>query len=175
MAAQRYDAGARVLHWTVAALVVTTVPVGITMYAISEGHLQDALYVIHESIGLSILALMLARLAWRLAAGAPAPSASLSPLEVRASRSVHWVLYALLLAMPVTGYAFVVAGGYPLTYFDLFKVPRLLAKHQSLSDLAEDAHLTLQYAIYLFVAMHVGAALHHRFVRRNDVMARMWR
>jgi cytochrome b561 len=175
MPMEKYGTGARVLHWTVALLVVATVPIGITMYAISEGHLQDVLYVVHESIGLSILTLMLLRLGWRLFRGAPPPSAALSPLEVRASQSVHWLLYALILAMPVTGYVFVVAGGYPLTYFDLFPVPRLMAKHQALSDLAEDAHLTLQWGIYLFVAMHVGAALHHRFVRRNDVLARMWR
>ncbi len=140
------------LHWTVAALVVTTVPIGITMYAISEGHLQDVLYVVHESIGLSILALMLARLGWRLAKGAPAPSAALSPLEVKASRWVHWLLYAVLLAMPVSGYVFVVAGGYPLTYLDLFEVPRLLAKHQrvAVGPCRGRASSTLQYAIYLF-------------------------
>ncbi|HUB94378.1 MAG TPA: cytochrome b [Stellaceae bacterium] len=170
-----YDTGARLLHWAIALLVVVTVPIGITMYEIPGGHVQDVLYVVHESIGLSILALMLARLLWRLTHGAPAPSPALGPVEVRASRSVHWLLYALLIAMPLSGYVFVVAGGYPLTYFDLFQVPRLLAKHPSVSDMAEHGHLTLQWAIYLFVAMHVGAALHHRFVRRNDVLARMWR
>src|SRR5271156_127661 len=79
MATQTYDAGARLLHWAVAVLLVTTVPIGITMYNISEGHLQDVLYVVHESIGLTILALMLARLCWRIGRGAPAPSSALGP------------------------------------------------------------------------------------------------
>ena len=79
----------------------------------------------------------------------------------------------VLLAMPVTGYVLVVAGGYPLTWFDLFAVPRLVAKNKALGDRAEDAHLALQWAVYGLVAMHAGAALHHHFVRRNDVLARM--
>jgi cytochrome b561 len=175
MVADTYDRGARLLHWAVALLVLATVPVGITMYAIAPGKSQDALYVVHKSLGLTIFALMLVRLAWRLARGAPAPSAALSPLEVRASQAVHWLLYALLLLMPVTGYVMETAGGFSVTFFDLFAVPRLVAKNKALSDHAETAHLMLQWAIYLVVAMHVGAALHHRFVRRNDVLARMWR
>lgn len=172
--ADRYDSAARLFHWTIAALVVVTMPIGITMNEIlGEGRAQDVLYVIHELIGVTIFALMLARLLWRLGRGAPSPSPALKPFEVWASRAVHWALYLVLLAMPVTGYLLVVAGGYPLTWFDLFAVPRLVAKNKPLGDLAENAHLTLQWAVYALVAMHAGAALHHHFVRGNDVLARM--
>ncbi len=174
MSADRYDGGARVFHWTIAALVAVTVPIGITMNVIlGAGPAQDVLYVIHESIGVTILVLMVARLGWRLGRGAPPPSRDLGRLEVWASRAVHAALYLVLLAMPVTGYLLVVAGGYPLTWFDLFAVPRLVAKNKALGDLAENAHLALQWAVYGLVAMHAGAALHHHFVRRNDVLARM--
>ena len=90
-----------------------------------------------------------------------------------ASRAVHWLLYLVLFAMPVTGYLLVVAGDYPLTYFGLFDVPRFVGKHEPLSKFAESAHIALQWVIYALVAMHAGAALHHHFIRRNGVLRRM--
>ena len=69
----------------------------------------------------------------------------MSPLEVRASGIVHALVYLLLLALPISGYILVVAGGFPLTYFGLAEVPRLVAKDQPLSKIAETTHLTLQY------------------------------
>ena len=169
-----YDAAARAFHWGIVALVLVTMPIGIAMNdLVAEGPLQDALYVIHESIGVTIFCLMLLRLAWRLAHGAPAPAAELSRLEVLASQSVHALLYLVLLVMPITGYLLVVAGDYPLTYFGLFDVPRFLGKHEPLSKFAESAHIALQWVIYALVAMHAGAALHHHFIRRNGVLRRM--
>jgi len=174
MAILHYDAGARTFHWTIVALVVVTMPIGIAMNdLVAEGPVQDALYVIHESIGVTIFCLMLLRLAWRLAHGAPAPAAELSRLEVLASQTVHALLYLALLVMPITGYLLVVAGNYPLTYFGLFDVPRFLGKDEPLSKFAESAHIALQWVIYALVAMHAGAALHHHFIRRNGVLRRM--
>lgn len=174
MAETPYDPVARVFHWTTAALVLATIPIGIAMAEIvDEGPVQDRLYVLHESIGVTIFALVLLRLCWRLGHGAPPPSPALSPLEVAASRTVHALLYLVLFAMPVTGYLLVVAGDYPLTYFDLFAVPRLVGKAKPLSDLAETAHHLLQWLVYALVAAHAGAALHHHFVRGNDVLRRM--
>ncbi|HLJ65102.1 MAG TPA: cytochrome b [Stellaceae bacterium] len=169
-----YRGTARFLHCLVAALIVIIMPMGLVMVALDRGLAQNILFITHESLGLTVLALMLARLAWRLTHPAPAPSAALSPLERRASGGVHWALYGLLLAMPVTGYITVVAGGFPLTYFALINVPRMLEKDEPLSKLAGLAHVSLQYAVYALVALHVAAALHHHFIRRNDVLARMW-
>jgi cytochrome b561 len=168
-----YDAVARLLHWLTAVLVATMVAMGLTMASLDPGKAQKTLFVLHESLGLTLLFLTLFRIGWRLSRSAPPPSRDLSPLEVRASGAVHWLLYVVLLAMPITGYVFVVAGGFPLTYFDLAKVPRLLAKHEGLWEIAETAHLSLQYAVYALVIMHAAAALHHHFFRRNDVLARM--
>jgi cytochrome b561 len=174
MAATSYDPVARTLHWTIVVLVFVTMPVGIAMNdLVPEGPVQDALYVLHESIGVSIFILMLLRLGWRVGHGAPPPSAALTPLEVLGSRAVHGLLYLVLLAMPVTGYLLVVAGGFPLTYFDLFPVPRLVAKDDALSKISENMHLALQWVVYALVAIHAGAALHHHFIRHNDVLRRM--
>jgi cytochrome b561 len=174
MAALHYDAVARTFHWSIVVLVLVTMPIGIAMNdLVAEGPLQDTLYVVHESIGVTIFCLMLLRLAWRLGRGAPPPSADLSRFEMLLSRSVHALLYLVLLAMPITGYLLVVAGGYPLSYFALFPVPRLVGKDEPLSQLAETGHLAMQWVIYALVAMHAAAALHHHFIRRNDVLRRM--
>jgi cytochrome b561 len=170
----RYDAAARWFHWTTAILVLTTIPIGIAMaQLLDESRLRDLLFVLHESIGLSIFIVTVARLGWRLLHGAPPPSKTLSPIEILISHATHAVLYVLLLAMPITGYIFIVAGGHPLSYFGLFAAPRIIGRYKELSHLAESAHLTLQWAIYGLVAMHIAAALHHHLIRGNDVLARM--
>lgn len=168
-----YGARARLFHWLIFALVLLMVPMGLVMTSLDSGMLQNVLFVTHELVGVTVFVLMLGRLCWRLTHALPPPSRDLSAFEVRASQTVHWLLYLVLFSMPITGYVFVVAGDYPLTYFDLADVPRLLAKNKALSDFAETAHLTLQYAVYALVAAHAGAALHHYFWRRNDVLARM--
>ena len=76
--------------------------------------------------------------------------------------------------MPITGYLSVIAGGYPMNFFGLFDVPRLVAKSEGLGKFMETAHLTLQYAVYALVLAHVAAALHHHWVRHDGVLRRMW-
>jgi cytochrome b561 len=168
-----YDTVARLFHWTTAVLVLLIIPIGWVMTRLDRGLAQDILFITHESIGLTILGLTAARIAWRLSHPAPPRSPDLSPLEARASGIVHMVLYLFLLALPISGYIMEVAGGFPLTYFGLAEVPRLVVKDEPLSKLAETAHLTLQFGVSLCIALHIGAALHHHFLRRNDVLARM--
>jgi cytochrome b561 len=168
-----YDAVARLLHWATAALVLLIIPIGWVMTRLDRGLAQESLFITHESIGLTILGLTAARIAWRLSHPAPPRSRDLSPLEARASGIVHTLLYLFLLALPISGYVMEVAGGFRLTYFGLAEVPRLVARDEPLSKLAETAHLTLQFGVSLCIALHIGAALHHHFLRRNDVLARM--
>jgi cytochrome b561 len=170
----QYGALARLFHWAIAALIVVTVPCGLVMSNIGPGPIQNTLYVSHESIGLTVLGLATLRLIWRFIDRPPPLPASVSPLQARAARLNHWLLYLLLFVMPASGYLLVIAGGYPMTYFALFDVPRLVDKNEQLSKLAESAHLTLQFAVYALVLLHVAAALHHHFVRRDGVLRRMW-
>ena len=169
----QYDAVARACHWLTVALVVAIVPVGLVMGDLPRGALQDALFRTHESLGLSVLALTLLRLAWRLAHRPPPPSPALTRLERGASSSVHALLYLVLLAMPVSGYLFVSFRGIELSYFGLFDVPSLVEQAKPASDLALSVHMTLQWVIYALVALHAGAALNHFFRRRDDVLQRM--
>ncbi len=168
-----YGAGARAFHWLTAALLLVIIPIGLVMGSLPRGLLQDTLFITHESLGLTVLGLTVLRFLWRLAHPAPPPDADLAPLERRARGSVHAALYLVLLAMPATGYLFVSYSGIALHYFGLFRVPSLVAKDKPMGDFALFVHTSLQWAIYALAAMHIGAALHHHFGRRNNVLRRM--
>jgi cytochrome b561 len=168
-----YGGGARAFHWATVALLLFIIPIGLVMGGLPRGRLQDTLFITHESLGLTVLGLTLLRLLWRLSHAAPPPSADLLPLERQASRAVHVGLYLVLLAMPITGYLFVSYSGIALHYFGLVEVPTLVAKDKAMGHLALAVHASLQWAIYSLAALHIGAALHHHFMRRNDVLQRM--
>jgi cytochrome b561 len=169
----RYGAGARAIHWLTVAVLLLIIPIGLVMGGLPRGTLQDTLFVTHESLGLTVLGLTLVRALWRLARRPPPPSADLAPLERRASGAVHAALYLVLLAMPVTGYLFVSFSGIALHYLGFIEVPALVAPDKPAANLALFVHTSLQWAIYGLAALHIGAALHHHFWRRNDVLQRM--
>ena len=172
MTARSYGAVARFCHWLTAALLLTIIPIGLVMGDLPRGRLQDTFFVTHESLGLTVLGLTLFRLFWRLT-HRPPPSRDLRPLEVRASGSVHVLLYVILLVMPVTGYLFVTFSGIGLHSFGLVAVPALVSPDKLTGEWFLAVHVALQWAIYGLALMHIGAALHHFFVRRNDVLPRM--
>jgi cytochrome b561 len=171
--ATSYGAVARLCHWLTVVSLLVIMPIGLVMGDLPRGLLQDTLFVTHESLGLTILGLTAVRLLWRLTHQPPPPSRDLSPLEVRASGSVHILLYVVLMVMPVTGYLFVTYSGIALHYFGLARVPALVTPDKPTGELFLAVHVALQWAIYGLALMHIGAALHHFFVRRNDVLSRM--
>ena len=168
-----YGAGARVFHWLTATLLLVIIPMGLIMGRLPRGTPQNVLFITHESLGLTILALTLARFLWRLGHQPPAPSTDLNQVEHVASGGVHVLLYAILIIMPVTGYLFVTLSGIDLSYFGIVHVPALTEPDKPLGKTFGAIHITLQWAIYALAAMHIGAALHHYFFRHNDVLARM--
>lgn len=168
-----YGGAARAFHWLTAALLLVIIPMGLIMGSLPRGTLQNTLFITHESLGLTVLALTLARFLWRLGNAPPPPSRYLSRFERLASGSVHVLLYAILIVMPVTGYLFVTLSDIDLSYFGVVQVPALAEPDKPLGKTFGAIHITLQWAIYALAAMHIGAALHHYFVRHNDVLARM--
>jgi cytochrome b561 len=172
--ATQYGSVARFLHWAIAILIIVTLPCAWVMTNSGPGPLQNFLFVVHESIGLTVLALAILRVIWRLVEPPPPLPASVPPGQALLAHLNHWLLYLLLFLMPVSGYLSVVAGGYPLNFFGLFDVPRLVAKSDGLGKFTETAHFTLQYAVYALVLVHVAAALHHHWARHDGVLRRMW-
>ena len=167
-----YGAAARSFHWLTVALLLVIIPIGLVMGDLPRGIVQNTFFVTHESLGLTVLALTLARFLWRLG-HPPPPSRDLNWLERSASAGVHALLYAVLIITPVTGYLFVTLSDIDVSYFGLVHVPALVAPDKPTGKILGAIHFSLQWAIYALAAMHIGAALHHYFIRHNDVLGRM--
>ena len=173
-----YGPAARTLHWLVAGLAVAVVGLGWVMpEAPRETHARDVLLLLHRSVGLSILALMVFRIGWRLSHPAPSLPPNFPRLEALAAHADHMLLYLMFIVMPVSGYLNAAFAGHQVSFFGLVAVPPLVAENPRLSQTAIAVHLTGQFLVYGLVAVHVGAALVHRFVRRNRILDRMlpWR
>ncbi|MFM2390925.1 MAG: hypothetical protein RLZZ437_2480 [Pseudomonadota bacterium] len=170
-----YRPMARALHWLSALLVLATFPAGVIM--LQEGlsrPVQNSLFMFHKNIGVVILLLVLARIAYRLANPPPPLPASISTAQARIAGVVHVLLYTFLIVMAVSGYIRVVAGGFPLEVWDALGVPRLVEKSKELADQAKAIHGTARFALFALILMHVGAALYHGLIRKDGVFSRMW-
>lgn len=171
--AASYSLVARVFHWLSAAAVLSTIPLGVAMLNV-EGPLQSRLYDLHRSCGALVLALTALRLAWRLTHTPPPLSSELPAWQRRAAQLVHGMLYLLLFATPLVGWAATSAYRAPISVFGLFQLPPLVAENRALSEKLFPVHTGLAMTLCAFLAVHIAAALYHHFVRKDGTLARMW-
>jgi cytochrome b561 len=176
---QRYDDEARytrmaiVLHWLIALLVIGQFAWGWWMLGIPKqpvGPRVDA-FNLHKSIGMTILALMLVRLGWRLG-HRPPPLPPMASWQAAAARTTHWVLYAALVVQPLCGYLGSEFSGYPVKYFGM-TLPTWAGKNVALKDFLSGVHLATSWVIAGAVLLHVGGALKHAVIERDGLLARM--
>jgi cytochrome b561 len=168
-----YPATSKLLHWLVAACVLTTAPVAIAMTRIDKGPTQDALYNLHKSLGVLILILMVLRLVNRLAVGGLAAEAEIEPWQKTVSSIVHTSLYVLLLAMPFVGYIANSAYGASTPFFGLFELPAIVGKNDALATQLFTLHRWVGWLVILLVLTHISAALYHHIIRHDAVLKRM--
>ena len=169
-----YSASAKLMHWFVAAAVITLLVLGPVMKRlVPEGSLRDNLYNFHEALGALVLIVMVARLARRIAFGVPAPDASMPAIEQRASLWAQYALYILIFVTTVLGWAGTNAYGDPVSVFGLFDFPTILGKDQPLSDRIIVWHLICGILIGVIVALHVAGALYHWLIKGDRVLQRM--
>ena len=163
------------LHWATVLAIIGLAIVGTQMDELPTSLFKVKVYALHKSVGLTVLALTVLRLLWRLFAGAPA----LAPMprwQRLAAHASHVALYALLLAMPLSGWVLHSASaraGYALKWFGLFKVPAIAGYSPALKHLAHDVHEGLFKAILVVATIHVAAAFKHHFVDRDQTLRRM--
>jgi cytochrome b561 len=168
-----YDVTARVLHWTTAVLVLTMLPLGVVIANRWGGEWKDWLYNLHRSIGTVVMLVILIRLGYRLT-HRPLPLPDEIPLaQRRASRVVHWALYALLVLQPFVGWAGSSAYPAPVIVFGLFDLPMIAPANRALSDQLLFVHRWIGLTIACIVAVHIAAAVYHHFVRKDGVLMRM--
>ncbi len=143
------------------------------MNNVPSGPVQNTLYDLHRSFGALILLLVLIRLPYRLFAGAPPPEPSMPRWQLGLSHAVHWLLYLFLLAMPIAGWVGTSAFGAPIIVFGLFELPPIVEKNEALAKAVLGWHATAGLVMGGLVLIHIAAALYHRFVRHDGVLARM--
>lgn len=167
----RYARGSIVFHWVIALAILFNLGLGI-------GHdaLPDAWTVmpVHKALGITVLALTLARLAWRLAHRPPPLAHDMPSWERTAANASHWGLYVFSILVPLTGWAMVSGGAVrrPLEWFGLFPIPYLPVS-QGAAGVAHEGHEVLGYALLALVIVHTLAALRHHLILRDATLARM--
>jgi cytochrome b561 len=164
----------RLLHWTMALAILAMLFIGIGMVAtVSRAH--NTLIALHRPLGIAILLLVLLRVGVRLKRGSPALPADMPMLQRVAAKLSHLVLYALMLGMPLIGWAMLSAAGYPVTMFGAFHLPSIVPHDIRLYAALRALHTYLALALFLTVLAHLAAALFHGLIRRDGVFSSMAR
>jgi cytochrome b561 len=167
----RYNPVSQALHWLTALLALAILPLAWVAISLPNGEAKGTFFVLHKSVGFTIFAIVVIRIVWRMIHPAPADPAAPRALEVIA-RINHWLLYAVFLLMPVSGYLLSAFAGRSTPYFWLFTIPGF-EKNEPVSKAFEAAHVAGQFAVYLLVALHVAGTVWHLVVRRDGLLERM--
>jgi cytochrome b561 len=168
----RYPALSRWLHWSMALLIIGMVFVGAAMVD-SVALWQPTAVKLHKWLGLALLVLVSVRLWQRMRHPAPPLPADLPRLQALGARGSHVALYALMIAMPLVGWAMQGAAGTPVVLPGGWVLPALLAPDLATYGLLRDAHAILAYGLFALVLLHAGAGLYHGLVRRDGVLESM--
>ncbi len=170
-----HNVPARILHWSIALLVLGLIPVGFLMLQdwVSRD-LRNMMFISHKNIGSLVLILILLRIANRCINPPHLKPVQLAPIQELAAKATHLGLYAMLLIMPLSGYVRVRAGGFPIEAFDALGVPTLVPRSDALAEFAKTVHYYAAYGIMILIAMHIGAAAFHGLVRKDGIFSRMW-
>jgi cytochrome b561 len=163
----RYTRVAAWLHWLMAAMILFNLVSGVSDSAI--GSIRT-----HKAMGITILGLAIVRLAWRLTHRIPPLPQSIPALQRRAAHAMHWLLYALMIIMPLSGWLMVSNGETPkpLTWFGLFPIPYLRI-NPAVGEPADATHLILGYSMAVLLVGHIAAALWHQYRQRIPLIERL--
>lgn len=167
-----YDPFTKLMHWLVFLLVAAQYAVGEFMPHIGRNAEDTGLIALHFSLGTAVMAAVIVALAWRIIH--PVPQSSEIPRwQQRLATLTHWVMYLLVLAMTVLGWAATNFRGWPVKLFGVIPLPALANKGDSWAHTAGGLHSLLVNVLLALVAIHVGAALYHHFIARDRVLKRM--
>ncbi|MEK7811250.1 MAG: cytochrome b [Pseudomonadota bacterium] len=169
----RYTNTAISLHWLIALLLFISIPLGVYMHDLPLSPYKLQLYSYHKWIGVTIFMLAVFRLYWRISHRPPALPENTPQWAVVASEIVHYLLYILILIIPLSGWLMSSAKGFQTVWFGLLPLPDLLGKDKFMGDLLQGVHQFLNIALAVVFAAHVGAALKHHFLERDDILSRM--
>lgn len=169
----RYTKTAVVLHWLIALLIFVAFPLGLYMHDLPLSPNKLRLYSYHKWIGITVFLFAVIRAFWRSTHRPPLLPDTMLRWEKLAAESVHFLLYALIFIVPVTGWLMSSAKGFQTVWFGVLPLPDLVGKNKELGDWLREVHEVLNYVMLGLVIAHVGAAIKHHLVERDDVLTRM--
>jgi len=167
----RHDAFARVLHWSMAVLILAMLFVGVAM--VSSMTLRPSLLMLHRPIGIALLVLVIVRLIHRLRRRTPELPRDLPAWQRAAAHASHVALYALMFAMPLIGWAMVSAAGNPVVVWGDLHLPPIAPHDSAIYSVLRAAHTWLARALLAVILLHLAAALYHAWIRRDGVYRTM--
>ncbi len=179
-----YSATAKLLHWLIAAFVIALLGLGLIMKGVKDLQLKFELYQLHKSMGLTVLMLMALRVLWRIGAKLPPWPARMPGWERSAAAYTHYLLYGLLLVMPLSGWAMVSATpppfNFPTVLYKTVEWPHItfienlsVGDKKTVEPLLKNVHAALGWALLALVSLHIAAALRHGLILKDGVMSRM--
>ncbi len=168
-----YTRTAKALHWVIALAIPPLMALGLYMEGLPFSPEKLQYYSWHKWAGVSVFMLVLLRLVWRFTYRPPPLPPHMSSLERFAAHAGHTLLYALLLAVPLSGWLMSSAKGVPTVWFGVLPLPDLVSRDEGLGDLLQATHKYLNWLFAALIVGHAAAALKHHFIDRDDVLARM--
>lgn len=170
--ARRYGGVAIGFHWLLALMIFVSFGVGWYMSDLPMSPTRLKLFNWHKWAGVTILALSVLRLAWRLTHRPPADPDG-PRWQQQAAHAMHWALYGLFFLVPLAGWAYSSAAGFPVVWFGVLPLPDFVSPDKALADLMKERHAVLAWTLGVLVLLHIGAALKHQFVDRDGLLDRM--
>ncbi|MBL6454393.1 cytochrome b/b6 domain-containing protein [Belnapia sp. T6] len=171
-----YGTGAKWFHWVTVVLLAVAMPVGFVIQFLKDDA-KTVFYAIHESAGLTILLVALARLAWRLRHPPPPLPDHVPLLLQRVAAGVHHTLYVLLILQPILGFVATNAWGFPMrgdtAYLGLIELPKFMETNEALAGAVQTAHNWVAFALLALLVLHIGGVIFHQAIRRDGTLLRM--
>ncbi len=161
------------LHWLIVVLILVMAYLGLTMTDLPNNPHKLKIYALHKSIGITILMLVSLRVLWRMYAGAPQSLANMPVWQERIAAITHWALYALLFALPISGWILNSASGFPLQWFGLVNLPSIAGKDEALHTFAVSTHQFLFWTLIALALAHAAAAFYHHLFEQDATLLRM--
>jgi len=168
----RYSGVAIALHWLMALLILGNFCLGLYMADLPLSIQRLKLFNYHKWTGATILAIAALRLLWRLT-HRPPPDLPAPRWQIRAAHVTHWALYALFFAVPLAGWAYSSASGFPVVVYGVIPLPDFVPKDKALAEAFKELHEILAWVLFSLVALHVAAAMKHTLVDRDGLLRRM--
>jgi cytochrome b561 len=166
-----YDASSRLFHWLTAGLLLLSFGLGLSMTRFVGDDMKLRVYGWHEWVGVTIFAVTIGRLLWRLTH--PAPPIALPAIERAAANITYAGIYVVLLVQPIVGWVMSTAFGFPVVYLGLFPLPLVVEEDRALAERLQSVHFALAMVLVALFAVHIGGVLYHHLIRKDGVLRRM--